>query len=118
MFFAGVPAEKVVLSTNGTTDLAVIRKTVQKSRRALDAGDGEASLLLNNDFHAAQARTAHNEFLVQHLHALWAYVNLLGGRSWVATERVREAHAEPVLRAVHHRLTAPDTPSQTHSSNW
>ncbi len=68
-------------------ELARLRTVVRLGRTALENGDREQMLLRNEEFHQLQARSARNMFLEQQLQMLWAYVDLLRGRSWIATDR-------------------------------
>jgi DNA-binding GntR family transcriptional regulator len=68
-------------------ELAQIRMVVRQGRQALETDNREDMLLRNETFHQAQASAAHNVFLEHQLHALWAYVDLLRGRSWISSDR-------------------------------
>lgn len=68
-------------------ELAKLRTVVRQGRTALETSDREQMLLRNEEFHQLQARSARNMFLEQQLQMLWAYVDLLRGRSWIATDR-------------------------------
>jgi DNA-binding GntR family transcriptional regulator len=75
-------------------DLAKIRNIVRQSRTALDRGDREAMLLRNDEFHRAQVRATGNIFLEQQLQLLLGYVDLLRGRSWIASNRAPDTQNE------------------------
>ncbi len=68
-------------------ELRSIQDLLAVTRARLEAGDREQILLRNNEFHALQARAARNTFLEQNLKTLWAYVDLLRGRSWIEADR-------------------------------
>jgi DNA-binding GntR family transcriptional regulator len=86
-------------------ELAAMSRIVREGRIAVEAGDHERMLLLNNEFHALQARAARNTFLEQQLHALQAYVDLLRGRKWVLSDRAMETQQEheQILDALYRR---------------
>jgi DNA-binding GntR family transcriptional regulator len=75
-------------------DVARIRAVVRLGRTALEKGDRESMLLRNDEFHQLQARAAGNIFLEQQLRLLWAYMDLLRGRSWIATDRAPDTQQE------------------------
>jgi DNA-binding GntR family transcriptional regulator len=62
-------------------------------------------LLRNNDLHLLQARAARNVFLEQHLHTLWAYADLLRGRSWAESDRAfhTQREHEEIVAALYRR---------------
>jgi DNA-binding GntR family transcriptional regulator len=76
------------------SELAKIRTVVRLGRTALEKGDRESMLLRNDEFHQLQARAAGNVFLEQQLRLLWAYMDLLRGRSWIATDRAPDTQRE------------------------
>jgi DNA-binding GntR family transcriptional regulator len=76
------------------TELEAIWDVVRMSRARLEAGDRAEVLLRNDEFHTLQARAARNTFLEQHLQTLWAYVDLLRGRTWVVADRGPETQRE------------------------
>jgi DNA-binding GntR family transcriptional regulator len=84
-------------------ELRSIHDLLTDTRARLEAGDREQILLRNDEFHALQAQAARNTFLEQSLKTLWAYVDLLRGRSWIeadrafATQKEHEAIAEALL---------------------
>ena len=75
-------------------ELAAMSRVVQEGRLAVEAGDHERMLLLNNEFHALQARASRNVFLERQLQGLQAYVDLLRGRRWVLSARALETQQE------------------------
>jgi DNA-binding GntR family transcriptional regulator len=75
-------------------DVTRIRAVVRLGRTALEKGDRENMLLRNDEFHQLQARAAGNIFLEQQLRLLWAYMDLLRGRSWIATDRAPATQQE------------------------
>jgi DNA-binding GntR family transcriptional regulator len=75
-------------------ELEGFRKIIKESRGVLEAGDREAMLPRNDEFHELQARASRNVFLEQHLRTLWAYVDLLRGTAWVKTDRALSTQRE------------------------
>ena len=86
-------------------DLEAIRAILKQSRTALKVNDREAMLLHNNEFHQLQARAARNVFLESQLRTLSAYVDLLRGRRWMASDRApsTQVEHEAILRALEKR---------------
>jgi DNA-binding GntR family transcriptional regulator len=86
-------------------DLEAIRKILKQSRTALKVNDREAMLVYNNEFHQLQARAARNVFLESQLRTLSAYVDLLRGRRWTASDRApsTQVEHEAILRALEKR---------------
>jgi len=86
-------------------DLEGIRQVLEQSRAALKANDREAMLVHNNQFHEFQARAARNVFLENQLRILSAYVDLLRGRRWVASDRapLTQTEHEAILDALEKR---------------
>jgi len=81
-------------------EIASIQRVVQQGRVALERGDREELLLRNDEFHGLQAKAARNVFLEGHLRMLWAYVDLLRGRSWITSDRA------PLTQREHEAIVA------------
>ena len=75
-------------------ELGRMRDIVAHGRTALERGDREDMLLRNDEFHRAQVRAAGNIFLEQQLQMLLGYVDLLRGRSWIASNRAPDTQSE------------------------
>jgi DNA-binding GntR family transcriptional regulator len=87
------------------SDLERIREVLERGRAALKADDREAMLMHNNEFHQLQASAARNVFLENQLRLLSAYVDLLRGRRWMASDRApsTQSEHEAILHALENR---------------
>jgi DNA-binding GntR family transcriptional regulator len=75
-------------------DVGALKQAIRKAQEAVEAGDRDAVLSCNRDFHHGLARAAHNDFLERQWASMWAFADLLRGQGWEHPSRMENWHQE------------------------